>query len=159
MNTKRITVTALHEMAASLYAEGWRNGCFHTIPHLSLGYGVNRCKDTEVDYFRTINFLISAVKEEKSRVLILGTCPRSVTLSWIKAAELVINGSDVRLVIIPMVTIVKSDHLDPIVDGSILFISNLGISRIEHPGRMLLSEFIENLSQEAKRSNESISTG
>jgi len=159
---KQITVTALHDAAAFLYRSGWREGCFNAIAHLSLGYGVAGCKDTEVDYFKTIDFLVSAVKDEGSRVLILGTCPRSITSWWIKAAELVIKGSDVKIVIIPIATViksVKSEHSDQTVDGSILFVDKSGIFRIEHPGRMLASQFIEGFSKEAKRLDESISTG
>jgi hypothetical protein len=156
---KRITVTTLHEAAASLYEEGWRNRCFNAIAHLSLGYGTAKCKDTEVDYFETIAFFVKAVKEEGSRILILGTCPRSITSSWIKAAELVIKNSEVRVVIIPIACVVQANHSNPTVDGAILFVTSFGISRIEHPGRMSASEFVEIFSREAKQLDEDTPTG
>jgi hypothetical protein len=113
-----------------------------------LGYGANGCKDTEVEYFETIKFLIDAVKEEGSAVLILGTCPRSITSSWVKAAELVIKGSEVKVVVIPVATLLDKNN-DPTVDGSILFVDKSGIFRIEHIGKTLARDFVEKFSREA----------
>jgi hypothetical protein len=155
---KRITVTTLHEMAASLYEQGWRKGCFRTIAHLSLGYGSDGCKDTEVHYFETIKFLTEAVKEEGSRVLIFGTMPRSATSSWIKAAELVIRNGDVPIVIIPIAVMLQAISADPLIDGSVIFVNDSGITRIEHPGRMPASEFVEYFTREAEQINKDLKT-
>jgi hypothetical protein len=153
----RIVVTVLHDMAGSLYEQGWRNGLFRPIAHMSLGYGSDGCKDTEVDFAESITFLVEAVNDEKSRVLVLGTCPRTITSSWIKAAELVIKGSDVKTVVIPIAKLLNRDMSNPMIDGSIIFVDKLGIFRIEKPGHMLANDFVEVFSQSARLFNQQVS--
>jgi hypothetical protein len=154
MKKGRITITTLHEAAASLYDEA----CFRTIPHLSLGYGAKGCNDTEADFSETVTFLISAVKEEESPVLVLGTCPRSITSSWIKVAEIVIKSTIVKIVVIPLAVVVKKDWQDPTVNGSVIFVNDSGIFRVDHYGEILASNFVKQFSNETESLNEKLLT-
>lgn len=99
--TGRIIVTVLTDMASSLY-EGVSMKDFCPIAHLPLGYGLSDCKDREIDFYESVTAFTKIAREEGSHVFILGFGPRMIPASWIKAAELIIQGSEVKVVLIPL---------------------------------------------------------
>lgn len=72
----RITVTALHEMMASIYEE--YGEIFRTVAMPNIGYGSKEYKGTEAKYYESVAWLIERASEENSKVFILGFGPRCI---------------------------------------------------------------------------------
>lgn len=77
----------------------------------------------EHDFYEGTTFLIQEARKEGSRVFILGCGRQAVSSSLIKAAELIVNGSGVIRVLIPIVYEDASDT----VGGRILYVGEKGI--------------------------------
>lgn len=149
MKEPKIVITNLSDAAASFYEDDERKNFFRPIAHLSLGYGVENCKDSEADFCETVAFCNEAAKEVDAKVFVLGLCPRSITSTWLKAAELIIKGSDVRIVVIPMARVVRADHRNPIVTGTILFVDKTGLFNVVSMGEVTAEEFRLKYTEEA----------
>jgi hypothetical protein len=138
----RIIVTTLSDMAAGFYETGDHYGHFRPIAHLPLAYGYPGSRETEVDFYKTVAFNAEAAREEGSRIFLLGFGPRTVTSTWIKAAELIIRDSDVKLVLVPLCKIVdKRDRSNPIINGAVLFVNKTGIFKAQAFGRLPARDF------------------
>ncbi len=149
----RITNTSLSDMTASFYDESGRRGYFNTIAHMPLGYGFPGNKETELDYYESIAFFTKAATEERSTIFILGFAPRQITSTWIKAAELIIKGSGVKMVLIPHAVLLDDDHNNPFVFGGLLYVQEEGITKIESFGTLKAEDFWTKIAEIAKSMN------
>lgn len=154
----RITNSSLNDMTAMFFEQGCRKGHFNTIAHPPLGYGTKGCEDTEAECYETISFFTKVAKEEGSKVFILGFAPRFVSFLWIKTAEVIIRGSEVKTVLIPIAKIVSDgDSWNPTVVGGLLYITEEGISEIKSVGEMTVQDFWTKIAEEAMALNQKYS--
>lgn len=139
----RIVVTVLHEMGTMFWEEADRKEHFRTIAVMPMGYGWRKSKETEVDYCAAVDYNVCAAKEEGARVFILGFGPRMVTWAWTKMAALIIQGSKVKTVLIPLCKRIGEGgrFSNPPINGSLLFVTRDGIVKVQDFGRLPAYDF------------------
>lgn len=143
----KILVTTLGEMASSQYEKPDRKNHFRPIYMPALGYGYPGCKDTESDFYESVGDLIRIAKEERSFVFILGYGPRVVTSQWVKAAELIVRGSEVKVCLVPMCEKLDSmNDRNPTLRATVLHIEEAGIVKAEFLGeKIAANKFFDQL--------------
>jgi hypothetical protein len=147
----RVTVTALHEPDTHYFETGNRQGKFWPVAMPDLGYGCEGYKGTEATFYQSVAWLVERAKEEGSRVFILGFGPASIPSTWIKTAEMIIQGSDVRVALIPLCKMVGNrDSHNPKVHGTIIHVDKTGITKVDVIGETLLDSFFGLLSMVAE---------
>lgn len=151
----RITNTSLNDMATSFFEQGERKGHFNTIAHLPLGYGSSNCVDTEAECYQSISFFIKAAEDEGSKVFILGFAPQVIPALWIKTAELIIQGSEVEIILIPIAKKVR-DGWNPIILGNLLYVRDGGIFDVEQMGELRAGDFWAQVAEKAMSLNQGV---
>jgi hypothetical protein len=117
----------------------------------ALGYGYPGCKDTESDFYESVGDLIRIAKEEGSLVFILGYGPYSITSQWVKAAELIVRGSAVKVCLVPMCERLDiANNSIPIVRATVLHVEERGIVKAESFKKMAANKFFDQLAAVAR---------
>ena len=110
--TGRIIVTVFSQIDQLEWETVVNASGFYTIPVLSgMGYQVEDHEDTEADYYNLIDQLVCVARQEKSRVLVLGSGPHAIPPTWVKIADLIIHRTDVETVLIPFATRTDAESL------------------------------------------------
>lgn len=148
----KILVTTLGDMAASRYEKPDRRNHFEAIYMPALGYGYPGCEDTESDFYESVGDLIRIAKEERSLVFILGYGPRVITSQWIKTAELIVRGSEVKVCLVPMCEKVGGEVKSNLtLRATVFHVEETGIVKAEFFGeKIAVKKFFDQLDAVAR---------